>query len=294
MRVAVTGATGFLGSHVVAALAEAGLAPRAVARRPDAAVLGVEVARADLLDVAALTEAFAGCDAVVANAALGSFQGDLDAFVRTNVTGTANTLRAAAAAGARRVALVSSTAVYLTTVTRPITEEHERYGTTKRRFSWTHLSTDWRYAVSKSAAEQEAGRLAAELGLDLTILRPGPIYGSRDRKWTARMLRAVARPIAVAPTVGVPAVHAGDVAGAVAAALRTPGSIGRAYTIAGPPVPLADLYATLVRLGAGRAWILRIPVPIAVRYDTTAAARDLGFSPRGIEAGLAEVVAAGG
>ena len=51
------------------------------------------------------------------------------------------------------------------------------------------------------------------------MLRPGPIYGARDRKWTARLLRTVARPVAFVPTVGVPAVHAGDVALAAATAL---------------------------------------------------------------------------
>lgn len=298
MDVAVTGATGFLGSHVTLALRNAGFAPRGVVRRPDApdaAVLGdVPLARADLLDADALAEAFSGCAAVVANAALGSYQGDLDAFVRTNVTGTENTLRAAARVGARRVVLVSSTAVYRTSLGRPIAEDHERYGTKKRWFSWMHLSTDWRYAVSKGVAEAAALELAEELGLALTILRPGPIYGSRDRKWTARLLRAVARPFVLAPTVGVPAVHAQDVAGAVAAALRSPGSVGRAYTIAGPPVPLAELYTALVRAGAGRARIVRIAVPIAVRYDTTAAARDLGFAARSLEAGMTEVVAGSG
>ncbi len=291
--IAVTGATGFLGSHLALALRAAGVPVRGVVRRPESPLLtnaGVTLARGDLADADGLAAAFAGCDAVVANAALGSFEGDLAAFARTNVAGTENTLRAAAAAGVRRVVLVSSVAIYRTVLGRPIAEDHERYGPRKRLFSWTHLGTDWRYAVTKLAAEERAWQLASELGLSLTAVRPGPIYGSRDPKWTARLLRTVARPVALAPTVGIPAVHAGDVAHAVRAALETPASAGRAYNLAGPPTPLADFLSVLVRLGGGWARLVRIPVPLAVAYDTRAAARDLGFTARPIEAGLAEAL----
>ncbi|MDP2317347.1 MAG: NAD(P)-dependent oxidoreductase [Pseudomonadota bacterium] len=293
MRVAVTGATGFVGGHIASALRTAGVDVRGVVRRPDAGGwlvdAGVTFARADLADVAGLADAFAGADAVVANAALGSYQGGLEDFVRTNVAGTENTLRAAAAAGVRRVVYISTVALYDTVLRRPMTEDHPRYGPHRRRFSWTHLGTDWRYCVSKQAAEERAWALAAELGLSLTALRPGPIYGSRDPKWTARLLRTVARPVAFAPTVGIPAVHAGDVASAVVAALDAPAAVGRAYNIAGPPTPLADILAVLARLRGG-ARLLRVPVPVWVAYDTGAARTDLGFTARPLEEGLAEAV----
>ncbi|MES2638324.1 MAG: NAD(P)-dependent oxidoreductase [Myxococcota bacterium] len=299
MSIAVTGATGFLGGHIAGALRTAGLPVRGVVRRPDAgawlAEAGVTFARADLGDADSLANAFAGVDAIVANAALGSFQGNLDDFVRTNVAGTENTLRAAAAAGVRRVVYISTVALYDTVIGRPMNEDHPRYGPRRRLFSWAHVGTDWRYCVSKQAAEERAWALATELGLSLTVLRPGPIYGSRDPKWTARLLRTVARPFAFAPTVGIPAVHAGDVASAVVTALGAPASIGRAYNIAGPPTPLADILLGLVRLRAPTspsARLLRVPVPISVAYDTTAAARDLGFSTRPLLDGLAEVVSA--
>ncbi len=295
MTVAVTGATGFLGGHVAAALRAEGRAVRGVVRRPDAgawlAEAGVTFARADLAEVEELAAAFAGAEAVVANAALGSFQGGLADFVRTNVTGTENTLRAAAAAGVRRVVYVSTVAIYRTVLRHPMPEDHPRYGPRRRAFAWTHAGTDWRYCVSKQAAEERAWALAEALGLALTVVRPGPVYGSRDPKWTARLLRTVARPVAFAPTVGIPAVHAGDVARAVAAALANPASIGRAYNVAGPPTPLADILAGLVRLRGGGARLLRVPVPLWVAYDTSAAARDLDFRARPLADGLAEALA---
>jgi dihydroflavonol-4-reductase len=290
--IAITGATGFLGSHLALTARAAGLAVRGVVRRAESPLLadaGVTLARGDLGEPDGLAEALAGADAVVANAALGSYEGDLDAFVRTNVGGTENTLRAAAAAGVRRVVLVSSVAIYRTVLRRPMNEDHPRYGPRRRAFSWTHLGTDWRYAVTKQAAEERAWALADELGLRLTVVRPGPIYGARDPKWTARLVRAARRPLAIVPTVGLPAVHAGDVARAVVAALGSPASVGRAYNLAGPPTPLATYVATMARLvGGGR--VVRVPVPAWVAYDTDAARRDLGFAARPVEEGLAEAI----
>lgn len=294
--VALTGATGFLGSHVALALRDAGHEVRGVVRSPDKgawlAERGVRFAAADLADEAALAEGFRGAGVVLANAALGSYLGDIDAFLRTNVAGTETTLRAAARAGVERVVYVSSVAVYRTRVRTPLREDAERYGPVRRR-SWSDLTTDWRYALSKHLAEERATALAAELGLALTVLRPGPIYGSRDTRWTARLRRMHARPVVIAPTVGVPMVHAGDVAAALVAAVERPELAGRAFTIAGPPTSLPTILRTYSRLVGRGPFVVPIPVPLWVEYDTGAAARELGFTARPLEEGLREVVAAG-
>ena len=296
--IALTGASGFLGGHLVDAFLAAGLPVRGVVRRPEKARgltnRGVALAAADLDDPEALTRGFTGADVVVANAALGSYLGDLPDFVRANVVGTENTLRAAAAAGVSRVVLISSTAVYRTRICTRIDEDAERYGPVRRR-TWSDLTTDWRYALTKHLAEERAWELARELGLGLTVLRPGPIYGSRDTRWTARFLRAHARPLVVAPTVGVPMVHAGDVARVVVAAVDRAHLPGRAYNVAGPPTSVVRVLRTLTRLVGRGPLLIPIPMPVWVRYDTTAAERDLGFVVRPLDEGLQEVlVGAGG
>ncbi|MCB9732531.1 MAG: hypothetical protein H6745_07960 [Deltaproteobacteria bacterium] len=93
------------------------------------------------------------------------------------------------------------------------------------------------------------------------------------------------------PTVGIPWVHAGDVALAVVAALRNDASAGRAYTLAGEPVSLYRFMKTLRRALGHGAVVLPVPIPAWVRYDTSRARAELGFAPRDVDAGIAEAVA---
>ncbi|MCK6504318.1 NAD(P)-dependent oxidoreductase [Myxococcota bacterium] len=278
--VAITGASGFLGSHLVDAALEAGLPVRGVVRRPEALHRAVPAARADLADEAALTRAFEGASAVIANAALGSWQGPLSRYLEVNVDGLGRTLRAAAAAGVRRVVLISTVAVHRTRLWGAVDEGSPLVGDARPWANPSDLTTDWRYALSKARGEALAWRLAEELGLDLTALRPGPVYGPRDPKLTPAMCRRAAAPVVWAPTLAIPFVHAADVARAAVAALSRPQSRGRAFLLAGPPVPLSQLLAHLRRAQGGAGLLLPVPLPLAVRYDTRAAAQVLGFAPR--------------
>ena len=102
--IAVTGASGMLGVYIVRALLAAGARVRGVVRNPKKAEFlareGVEFATADLEDRAALTEAFRGCDAIIANAALYSNANkNWDDNFRANKVGTENVYEAAGSAG---------------------------------------------------------------------------------------------------------------------------------------------------------------------------------------------------
>ncbi|TNF27790.1 MAG: SDR family NAD(P)-dependent oxidoreductase [Deltaproteobacteria bacterium] len=294
VTVAVTGATGFVGSHIALELAARGMRVVGVVRSPEKgrwmAPHGVTLVHGDLTDRDSLATAFAGADVVVSNAALGSRQGEMADFERVNRDGTAHVFDAAHAAGVRRVVHISTVAVYRTRLYRAMTEDARPYDTERRRFNWSDLTTDWRYARTKTLAERVAWERARAHGIALTCLRPGPVYGSRDPKATADLVRSLDRRVRMAPTVGVPWVHAGDVAMAVVGALDNPSSAGRAYNVAGPPVSLYRVLSAMKRALDKPTLLVPVPVPIWVRFDTAAAERDLGFTARPLAEGIAEAM----
>jgi nucleoside-diphosphate-sugar epimerase len=171
-RVALTGATGFLGRHLAARLRARGLAVRALVRRDDPGLeaTGVELVRGDLANEAALEALVDGVGTVVHAAGLVRARRSAE-FEAANVRGTARLAEAVRrrAEGARFV-LVSSLAARAPGVSA--------------------------YARSKRAAEEELTRRAD--GLRPVILRPPAVYGPGDRA-TFPILAQLARGFLVAP-----------------------------------------------------------------------------------------------
>ena len=292
MRIAITGATGFLGWHLSHAALERGWDVRGVVRTPSkgAALVdaGATMARADLADEDALAAAFAGVDVVVANAALGSGGGDMAAFEAANIGGTENVVRAAARAEVGRLVQVSTVGVYRVvpwTTVRPDRPLRDEVG----GLDLTAVTTDVRYARTKTRAERRAWALADELGLPLAVVRPGPIIGSRDTRFTERVVRQTRSGLRFVPTIGLPLSHAGDIAGATLNAAVADDAIGHAFVLAGPPVGLHRVYAAVRDASGGAARILPVPAPLWTAFDTTEAERVLGYETRPVAAMAAEV-----
>ncbi len=176
MRVGVTGGSGFIGSHVVDALAAAGHEARVIdprcPHRPD-----VDHRAADVLDEAAVVEATAGLDALFHLAAVADVNDvvrDPVAAVDLNVGGTARVLEAARRNGIGRVILASTVWVYSSTATPEPTEVDE-----SAPFSLgaaRHV-----YTSSKLAAEMLCHDYWNQYQLPYTILRYGIPYGPRMR-----------------------------------------------------------------------------------------------------------------
>ncbi|MEM6288747.1 MAG: NAD-dependent epimerase/dehydratase family protein, partial [Bacteroidota bacterium] len=137
MRVALTGAAGFIGGHLAGALAERGHGVRAVIRPGHDDVpllrLGAEVSCADVRDADALATAFAGCDAVVHLAALTTRRRAAPAdYEAVNVGGTRAVAGAASRVGAAHLVLGSTVGVY----GRAASGEAPRPNTPYRRSKW--------------------------------------------------------------------------------------------------------------------------------------------------------------
>ena len=172
VRVAVVGATGFVGSATVTALASAGIQCTAVARTPPHTdIPGVVSARADLTDPASLETALTGADVVIHAA---SYTGNDPAHcVAVNVAGTENLLAAAARNGISRVIYVSTIGVY---------------------GSGPHSGIGEYEATPAPVSALSASRLAAEhrvLERGGCVVRPGFVHGPGDRWFVPGFIQIV-------------------------------------------------------------------------------------------------------
>ncbi|MGH7896706.1 MAG: NAD-dependent epimerase/dehydratase family protein [Candidatus Binatia bacterium] len=290
-KIAVTGATGFLGRYIVDALAARGAkvigVVRNPARVPALAARGVELRTADLASVEDLTAGFIGADAVVSNAALFSLRnqrwGD---HLRANIDGTRNVFQAAAVAGVKRVIQVSSVAVYRGGGGAAVAEDHPQHGADSPRRPWTV------YAISKALSEQLAWESAREHDLELTAVRPCAIYGAHDPNLMPVLKWLVWPPVTVVPVlVRMPFVYAGDVAEGIALALEKPAAVGKAYNLTGEDSSLWE-FVDAWREAGGKTPLVRLPFPLPIgqRFDHRRATEELGWNNRPLVEGLRETI----
>lgn len=178
----VTGATGLVGSHLVEKLRHHGLAVRALVRsRSSAAELsatGAELCEGDLSRPESLAAAVRGVTAIVHCAAKVGDWGPVDEYRQINVRGLEQLLLAAEATGKlRRFVHISSLGVY---------PARDHYGTDESTPPST-AGIDG-YTLTKVEAEQLVLAHVRDQHLPAVVLRPGFIYGPRDRSVLPRLL----------------------------------------------------------------------------------------------------------
>ena len=180
--VLVTGADGFIGSHLTEALVRQGYKVRAFVYynsfnswgwldHCDEDVKGnFEVFAGDIRDPHGVKEAMKGCDAVLHLAALIAIPFSYhspDSYVDTNIKGTLNVLQAARELGIKRVIHTSTSEVYGTAKFVPITEDHPLQGQSP-------------YSASKIGADQLAFSFYSSFDLPVITIRPFNTYGPRQ------------------------------------------------------------------------------------------------------------------
>jgi nucleoside-diphosphate-sugar epimerase len=251
MRALVTGATGFVGSHLAEALRGRGDEVTALVRslaRASALGPGVRAVVGDLDDPASLAPAVEGQDVVFHVAGLIAAKSEGD-FLRCNRDGTASLVAAAARAQVSRFVYVSSMAAG---------------GPAGRRRPLTGAEPP--RPVTAYGRSKLAGERAVTAGaLPWVIVRPPMVYGPRDREVLKvfRMARWGVAPIFGDGSQELSAVHGADLAAALIAAGSAPGTIGKVYYACHPEVVTSAELVRAVGKVMGRRLRL-VPIPVAL------------------------------
>lgn len=240
LRVLVTGATGFVGRHLVRRLAEAGANLRVLVRRTSQTApiqgLGAEICEGDITDPQSVRRAMDGVDVAYHLAALMYDWGRWERFYRINVEGTRHVCEAAASAGVRRIVFTSSVAA----------TGLEDFPSLKDE---THPLTDSRhpYCRSKALAEKVVREYAASL--ETVVLRPAYVYGPAEfNVGVYTVARLVRRGFRVLPGDGRNwhhRIYVEDLAEALVRVGAHENATGKTYLVGGPLTTAEEFWQAL-------------------------------------------------
>jgi nucleoside-diphosphate-sugar epimerase len=299
--VLVTGATGFIGSHLAERLLAEGAQVRVLVRDPGKLIPAlrdrVEVVRGDLRQPDRFAAATADCDAVFHVAAWLGEPNRREAAYAINVVATQQLAEAARAAGVRRFIGTSSVAVY-----GPILE-----GVVEE--TWPH-SNVYLYSETKSLGERAVFATMTDR-FEVTVVRPAEVYGPRGGSWTVTPVKLAQRgmPSLIGGGHGLAhPVYVENLVDAYLLAAQRAEAIGEAFTVCDADIPWREFYGRYAALAGKQArslpvwltWcgvfgaeigakIMRRP-PVISRallgfvlgrctYSTSKAQRLLGWSP---------------
>ena len=260
MKAFVTGATGFVGSHVARLLSEQGAGLRLLVRRnsrkDNIEKLNAELAIGDLTDAESLRKGMEGCDAVFHLAAdYRLWTRDAAPMYAANVEGTERIIRSALAAGVKRVVYTSSVATMGFTCEPRVVDE----GTPV-----SEAEMIGHYKRSKFMAEQVAIRLARE-GAPVVIVNPSTPIGEQDIKPTPTgriVVDFLKKKFPAYVESGLNLVDVADVACGHLLAYEH-GRVGERYILGGENLTLKQILDQLASLTGLPSPTVKLPYPVA-------------------------------
>jgi dihydroflavonol-4-reductase len=321
VRVFVTGGTGFIGQRLVARLREEGDHVVAVVRSPSKAApladLGCELIQVSLVEHEALRSAVEGADAVIHAAGaykVGIPASERPAMYEANITATEAVLDAAVEAGVPRAVYVSTVNAFGNTHGKVVDETYRR----AEAEPFVSYYDETKY-LAHVAAEDRIAR-----GAPVVIAMPSAAYGPGDHSQLGDQLRhagAGTLSFVSFPKLGASFVHVDDVADGLIRVLRQ-GRDGRTYVIGGEVARLGDAIRMMARIAGKRpprftmpTLLIKAAIPLqrlvtgpmgfppnlreivsasdGVTYWAShdRADAELGYAPRGLEQGLADLLA---
>ena len=251
----VTGATGFVGPHLVSALRARGHSVRVLALpAEDTTQLEQEhvtIYRGDVCEPETLMEPFRGVDTVFHLAAIHGLWRPRQEYYDVNVAGVENVCRAVLAVGVRRLVHISSWSAYGMDLGRPV---HEGF-----RLKPV-LDT---YAITKAEADQLVQRYISQHGLPAVIVRPGTMFGPGDRLNFARMADRLSAGKAIIIGSGrnaLPFVYVSDAVEGMILAGFQDAAVGQAYNLSNDqPLTQEQMWHAIAEEIGAKPPRLRVP-----------------------------------
>ncbi len=256
----VTGATGFIGSHVAERLIKDGWRVRTIVRPTSNTefidTLGVEKIVGDLTDPESVGKAMEGADAVVHCAAMVGDWGPVEQYRKVNVEALRELLEQAVQRGLKRFVHISSLGVY---------EARDHYGTDESVEPPTeHIDG---YTQTKVEAEKLVLEYHRERGLPAVVLRPGFVYGPRDRTVIPRLLEAIRSGrfrYFGSGEQAMNSIYVGNLVEAVLLALDKDNAVGQVYNLTDDePTSKKRFVGTLARMAGLPEPTKKIPLWLA-------------------------------
>ena len=281
MKYLVTGATGYIGAHLVKALVAEEHTVHAIVRNVKKAeqikLEGVEIFEGSFCDAEAVKKAVAGCDGVYhlgGNAAI--WEKDVKRYFDVNVEGTKIVMEAAMEAGVGRVVFTSSAGVLGPSVSKVVTEDKSR-----------DLDFFNEYESSKALAESLMKSMVAEKGVDAVIVSPTRVYGpylfGKPASVTLLIDKFVKGNWRIVPGDGTKMgnyVYVDDVVRGHILAMEK-GAKGATYILGGENHSYNDFFEMLKQVAGKRPWMIKMPIPAQMWFArlTYLAARLRGKVP---------------
>ncbi len=282
MTVLVTGATGFLGSHIAERLVQRGEPVRCLVRpTSDTSFLqslGVELVTGDITDAPTLNSALDGVGTVYHAAAMVGDWAPWSTFQSVTVSGTRNMLKAAGAARVRRFLHVSTDGVYRF---KDLSSGVDEESPLETKFGWLDY-----YRRAKTAAEQIARHSHRTGRVPVSIVRPALILGERDAAMLPGIIAFLKSGTATIIGNGknrLPCVYAGDVAELCILAATSHDAAGETYNAVNPEhVTQLDLYRAVAAETGLKVPRRRVPLRVlyALAFAMEVRARARGWAHR--------------
>lgn len=254
MKLALTGASGYTGGHILKRLLARGDAVKALVRggsiTPELKASGAELVTGVLGDPDDARRLVEGCDAVMHVAAVYRTAGHPDSYYReVNVEGARRLLEAAVEAGVRRFVHTSTVGVH-GDVKNPPADEN------------APIAPSDIYQETKAEADAMAREFGRTHGIEVAIVRPGAIYGPGETR-LLKVFRGVARGRYAVVGSGKPHYHLvyiHDLVDGFLLALDRPEAAGETFIIAGPrSLSQDDLAREVAQATGGSVWPFHIP-----------------------------------